>query len=108
MNIRRFFIVSLGLAIIAVGLHVAALSQYGHGARAIARAVTQPESQRAFAKQAARVYRERGSLIAIAGLGFALGSLAFVVVSARRHEPAWRSVTVAFLAFYFLLQFAQT
>ena len=108
MNIRRFFIVSLGLAVIAIGLHVAALSQYGHGARAIARAVTQPESERTLAKPTAREYRERGSVIAIAGLGVALASIVFVVVSARRHEPAWRSVTVAFLVFYLLLQFAQT
>ena len=108
MNIRRFFIASLGLAVIALGLHVAALSQYSHGARVVARSVTQPESERAITKLDARAYRERGSVVAIAGLVFALASLVFVVLSARRHEPAWRSVTVAFLVLYVLLQFAQT
>jgi hypothetical protein len=108
---RRFFIISLALALIAVGLHVAALSQYAHAARSIALAITQPESEeseRAVARQTALVYRERGSVIAIMGLGVALASLTLVVLSARGHEPAWRSITVAFLVFYLLLQFAHT
>ena len=111
MKIRVFFILSLALALIAVGLHVAALSQNGHAAHSIARAVTQPESEeseRAVARQTALVYRDRGSVIAIMGLGVALASLTLVVLSARKHEPAWRSVTVAFLFFYLLLQFAHT
>lgn len=111
MKMRSFFMASLALAVIAVGLHAAALSQYGQAARSIASAITQPESaesERAAAKQAGRVYRERGDTMAIIGLGIALASLALVVVSGRRHEPAWRSITVALLVFYLLLQFAHT
>jgi hypothetical protein len=99
MNIRRFFFVSLGLAVLAVGLDMAGMSQYSRGARVIARAVVLPESERMTAKMEAQAYRNRGTVISVVGLAFALASLAFVVVSARKPEPAWRSVTFALLIF---------
>lgn len=108
MSIRRCFLWSLVLAILAVGFDMAAMSQYSRGARAIARAVVLPESERVAAKSQAQIYRERGTIVSVAGLVFALVSLVFVIVSARKHEPAWRSVTVALLTFYVLLQFALT
>lgn len=108
MSIRRFFIVSLGLAILAVSLDMTAMSQYSRGARVIARAVVLPENERAFAKSEAQTYRSRGTAISIVGLVFAVASLAFVIASARKHEPAWRSVTFALLIFYVMLQFALT
>ena len=108
MNMRRFFLVSLGLAVLAVGFDMAALSQYSRGARVYARAVVLPESERVAAKSEAQTYRSRGTVVSLVGLAFALASLVFVIVSARKHEPAWRSVTVALLVFYVMLQFALT
>ena len=108
MNIRRFFLVSLGLAVLAVGLDMAGMSQYSRGARVVARAVVLPESERLAAKMEAQAYRSRGTVISVVGLIFALASLVFVVVSARKHEPAWRSVTFALLIFYVMLQFTLT
>lgn len=108
MNIRRFFLVSLGLAVLAVGLDMLGVSQYSCGARLVARAVVLPESERMVAKMEAQMYRSRGAVISVAGLAFALASLVFVVVSARKHEPAWRSVTFALLIVYVMLQFALT
>lgn len=106
MNIRTFFYVSLGLAVVAVGLHMTALWQFSRGARVIARSVVLPESERATARLEARSYSSRGTVVSLVGLAFALASLICVVVSARKHEPAWRSVTVALLVFYVMLQFA--
>ena len=93
---------------LAVGLDMAGMSEYSRGARIVARAVVLPESQRAAAKTEALAHRNRGAGITIAGLAFAMASLVFVIVSARKHEPAWRSVTFALLIFYVMLQFALT
>jgi hypothetical protein len=108
MHIRRFFLCSVALAILAVGFDMTAMSQYSRGARVIARAVVLPESERVAAKSEAQIYRERGTIVSVVGLFFALASLVFVIVSARKHEPAWRSVTVVLLTLYVLLQFALT
>ncbi len=108
MNLRRFFLVSLGLAVLAVGLDITAMSQYSRGAGVIAQAVSLPEGERVVAKSEAQKYRSRGTIISLVGLAFALVSLIFVIASARKHEPAWRSVTLAVLVFYVLLQFALT
>lgn len=96
------------LAILAVGFDLAAMSQYSRGARVIARSVGLSESDRIAAKSEAQTYRQHGTLASLAGLVFALASLVFVIVSGRKHEPAWRSVTVALLIFYVMLQFALT
>ena len=50
MNLRRYFIVSLVLAILAVGLDMAAMSQYSRGARLIARSALLPSGERVAAK----------------------------------------------------------
>jgi hypothetical protein len=89
-------------------LDMAGMSQYSRGARIIARAVILPESKRVAAKTEAEAYRSRGTVISVVGLAFALASLVFVILSARKHEPAWRSVTFALLIFYVMLQFALT
>lgn len=85
-----------------------ASSLYSRGARIVARAVVLPEGDRAAAKMEARTYRSRGTVISVVGLAFALTSLIFLIVSVRKHEPAWRLVTVALLVFYVMLQFAVT
>jgi hypothetical protein len=97
--------VSLALAIVAVGLHLTALGQFSRGAQTIARAVTLSESERVAARQEASRCSGRGAVIGYTGLAFALASIGFVIASARRHEPAWRSLTFALLGFYVILQF---
>lgn len=108
MSSRRYFLVSLLLALLAVGLDMASMSQYSHGARIWARAVTSSENDRGAAEIEARGYRSRGTVLSVVGFAFALTSLFFVVVSARKNEPAWRPVTIALLIFYVMLQFALT
>ena len=90
---------------VALGLHVTAMSQFGRGLSIRGRSVTLPESERAAARAEASQYSSRGAVIAYIGIPFAIASLAFLVLSARRHERAWRSVTFALLCFYVMLQF---
>lgn len=105
MSIRRFFLLSLALAILAVGLHLTAMSQTIRGLRISAQAVTAPESYRATAREVARSYARRGTVLGCIGLASALASVMFAVVSARRHEPARRVVLFGVLTCYVMLQF---
>ena len=105
---RRYFIASLVLAILAVGLDMAGMSQYSHGGSIIARSVLLPTAERVAAKLEAQMYRSRGTFVSVVGLALALVSLVFVIGSSRKHEPAWRSATYALLIFYVLLQFSLT
>ena|SRR5436189_5317764 len=105
MSIRRLFLVSLALAVLAIGVHGAALRQFSRGASTIARAVTLSEFDRAAARLEADRCTSRGGAVLHIGYAFALASVGFVVASARRHEPAWRSVTIGLLMFYVMLQF---
>ena len=57
------------------------------------------------ARAEASRYSNRGGVINYVGLLFAVASVGFVGLSARRHEPAWRSLTLALLFFYMMLQF---
>ena len=106
MNLRRYFIVSLVLAILAVGLDMAGMSQYSHGGREIVPSAFLPTGERVTAKLEAQKYRSRGTFVSVVGLALALVSLVFVIGSSRKHEPAWRSATYALLIFYVWLQFS--
>ena len=105
MSIRRFFLVSLVLAVVAVGLHFAALGQISRSLQITTRAITLSPTELDAAKITARSHRDRGSVIYYIGLAFALGSLTFLILSARKHEPAWRSVPFSLLVFYLMMQF---
>jgi hypothetical protein len=103
MSIRRFFLASLALAVLAVGLQGAALRHFSRGAQTIARAVESSDAAREDARAEANSLAHQGEVTAYIGMAVAVASVAFLVVSARRHEPAWRSVTLALLAFYIML-----
>src|SRR5438094_9739557 len=104
MSTRRFFLLSLSLAILAVGLHLTAMSQTSRGLR-IRASVTAPESYRTTARAVASTYSSRGAVLSYIGLCFALASAAFVAVSARKHEPARRVVVFGLLVCYIMLPF---
>jgi hypothetical protein len=104
MNIRKFFLLSLSLAVLAVGLHLTAMSQVSRGLQIRAHAVTLSESDRVAARAEASRYSSRGAVLSYVGLVFALGSAAFVIASARRHEPARRIVVFGALICYVLWQ----
>ena len=105
MSIRKYFFMSLALAILAVGLQGAALRQFSRSSQTIARGVGLPVQERTALRIEADRYVSRGGVVGYIGLAFALASIGFVIVSARRHAPAWRSLTFALLGFYVILQF---
>src|ERR1051326_963682 len=105
MSVRLHFLASLVLAVIAVCIHMAALGQIGRGVGLRARAVSAAASERASMKAEASRYSRSGSVIGYTGLVVALVSVGFVIVSARRHEPARRSLTYTMLFVYVMLQF---
>ena len=104
MNIPGFFFASLILAAFAIGLHLAGMSLISRGVHIRAHAVTLPESDRADAKMEASSFSSRGVVLGCAGVAFALTSVGFAVASARRHEPARRSIVVGLLLCYVMLQ----
>ena len=104
MGMRTLFLVSLVLAVLAISSHGLALGQFSRGALTLARAVTLPEAKRATARPEADRYTQRGGAFLLAGYALALLSVGFVVASARKHEPARRSLTIGLLTCYALLQ----
>ena len=105
MNIRRFFFASVVLAILAIGLHLAGMSQVSRGVQIRAHAVILAESDRAAAKVEASRFSNRGVVLGYVGVPFALASVGFAVASARRREPARRSIVLGLLICYVMLQF---
>ena len=106
MSIRRFFFVSLALAVVAVVLHLTALVQLGRTfLRTIISAGLEAGQKQSVMRVVASSPLSRGAISYYLGIAFALGSVVFAVASARRHEPADRSATVALLVCYVMLQF---
>ena len=105
MSTGKFFLLSVVLAIVAIGLQLASLSQTSHGVqlRAKVNQSTLEEPEKASGRRDASQYSSRGRALAMAGFPFALASVAGVVMSARKHEPASRALTAVLLAFYLML-----
>src|SRR5437899_12592091 len=103
MSTRKFFLVSLALAAVAVGLHLAALGQFSRGMIHRARAVSVRESERPALRAECSRYLSRGTVIGYVGCAFALSSIEFGVVSVRRKERAWGSVSFALRCIYLTL-----
>jgi hypothetical protein len=105
MHTRRFFLFALVAAFFAVVLHVGALNQFSRSMRTRAHAVIVSESERTALRDDARLHSSIGHVIMYSGIVLAVGSVICVVISARRREPALRSVVFGLLACYVLLQF---
>lgn len=65
---------------------------------------TLSEPERALGKVEAKRRSKRGEVIGYIGLSLAIVSLSFVIASARKREPAWRSLTFALLFVYLMSQ----
>src|SRR5580704_17083584 len=104
MSIHRFFLLSLALSVLAVGLHLAAMSQTSRGLRIRVQA-TAPDSHREAARVIASSYSKRGTILGYIALALALASVVSVIVSARRHEPSRRIIVYGVLTIYVMLQF---
>ena len=105
MSTRRFFFSALIAGFLAVALHVSALNQFSRGMRARAHAATVPEPERTALRDDARLHSSVGQAVMYSGVALALASAVCVAISARRREPALRSVVFGLLVCYVLLQF---
>jgi len=106
MTNTRFCILSLVLVMLAVGVHGGALRDWSRNAGLRAQAVSATQEQRTVMRAEADRLSHRGSVLAVVGLCLAVAAGASLVVSFRRHEGArWRSIPVALLVFYVMLQF---
>src|SRR6266478_6153971 len=104
MSTRRFFFFAVLAAFIAVLLHLTALAQFGCGLAHRARAATATETDRITARADAVHYRLFGSIALFTGVAVAATSVVLAIVSARRREPARRSVVFGLLLCYLFLQ----
>ena len=106
MNQRRFCIASLVLVIFALCLDIGSKSQFAKNMRLRAQSISVTAEQRDHMRAEANRSSIRGSVLVFLGLGFAVSSLACLVVSFRQHEAAWwRSAPVALLVVYLMMQF---
>ena len=97
MKARKIFFLSVAFAILAIALRLGALGQFQDGYR-----VMRETGVHQFPADQSR----RGALLLYVSVPLALASAAFVFVSHRRREPAWRWVTIGLLGIYLLVSFA--
>ncbi|MEI8289705.1 MAG: hypothetical protein WCH99_09535 [Verrucomicrobiota bacterium] len=106
MRKRAFCIASLVLVAFALCSDFTAKSQYSASKFLLARSVTATIKQKQQMRAESEQHTNRGGVFGFVGLFFAVSSLICLVISFRRHEPAWwRSIPVALLGVYLMLQF---
>ena len=105
MKERAFFILSLVLVVLALSAHLWAMGFASRSLHMRARAIAGPPAEKAQALAAAKEHSRQFPFFYYEGLTFAVGSVALVAVSSRRHEPVSRSIPFGLLVGYVLLQF---
>src|ERR1700749_3575678 len=97
MNRRKFFFISLACVFIAIGLQIVSQKQSARGLGLRARFASAAEPDRPALRAEANRFRRQADNFTLTGLGFTAASTGFVIVSARRREPARRSIVVVAL-----------
>jgi hypothetical protein len=106
MKERAFCFASLVLVAFALCADFGAKCQFSQGISLRAHSVTASPEQKQQMRVEATSFVKRGAVFGLFGLCLAVSSLVCLVVSFRRHEPAWwRSVPIALLVVYLMLQF---
>src|SRR5579862_228054 len=100
MKKRAFFLISLICVFTAFFLHGASLRHVANALKLHAQSVKLTGAERSQLRAEADRHLGQSSPLEIAGLLSAVASAACVAVSHHRKEPAWRSITVAFLIGY--------
>ena len=108
MKRRRWFIISLALAAVALYLQMSGMSYLSHGSRLRAQAAQTvaergtglTEDERSEIRTETTRSHRTGMIAQSSGAVLAMTSVGFMITSARRREPAWRSLTFALLFFY--------
>ena len=105
MKKRQYFLLSWALAVLGLCAHIQATRCVIRSLSLRARSVTWSEPERLRAKAEADVQLQRAPLFEYPSIAFAVLSAVFLVFSARRQEPAWRSVPFALLLVYVMSHF---
>jgi hypothetical protein len=100
MKKRRFFVISLGLAILGLCAHLFAMIFVSRSVSLHASAITKPVVERMQMKAEADKQLHRFAYVEYPSIAFAISSAVFLVFSVRKREPAWRSITFAVLFVY--------
>ena len=106
MKKQAYCLASLILVVVALCLHFGAKDQASKGVSLRAHTVTVSAEDKQQMEAAGTRFVGTGAIFGLLGLCMAVASLFCLFVSFRRHEPEWRrSVPVALLAVYVLLEF---
>jgi len=108
MKHRRWFLISLAFAVVALCLQLLGMSYLSHGSRLRARATQMiaergtslTEDERAEIRSGTTKSHRSGVIARLSGAVFATTSVGLMIASARKREPAWRPLTFAVLFFY--------
>jgi hypothetical protein len=105
---RKFWLISVGWLLAALGLHLGALDKAGKGARNYSSAMNLnfTQDQRIAFKSEASKYFRAGNALRFGGIFAALVGAIAMVFSYLRSEPAPRSIAIGMMVAYVLLQFA--
>lgn len=105
MKTRKLFLLALVLVVMALLSHMTALRYAARSAKLTAMSIGAPAE--AVQLRAERSVVNRRSTVALfAGISCALLSIVFAFLSRRADESAPRTIVVALLVFYGILQFA--
>jgi hypothetical protein len=106
MKKRLFCIASLLLVVLALRLDFGAKDYSRKNTSLRAWSVTAAAEEKPLLRAEAERMSSRGNVFAMIGLAAAVSSMACLIVSFRRHEAAWwRSIPVALLIWYLIMQF---
>jgi hypothetical protein len=101
---RAFWLTSLFLVIFAICFHLGGLNKASEGLRYRAKSVESTEQQKQEYKTAISHVVSQSDTLILLGLISAATSVVCLIVSYRKKEKVSRSVPIALLVFYLLLQ----
>jgi len=103
MGKRKYFILSLLFVICALFCDFASKACFSKSSYFLAKSLTVPEADKAQAKVQHDIFFHRGHFFLYVGVGLAVLSFTFWIVSEVRHEPTWRLILPALLIMYVLV-----
>jgi hypothetical protein len=104
MKKRAFFLLSLSLAILSLSAQLWAMGFTSRSLYMRTRAITGRQEERAQGIAEAKNYLRQFPMFYYSGWAFAASSVALLVVSLRRREPAKHAIPFGLLGFYLILQ----
>jgi len=105
MGKRKYFIISLLLVICALCSDFASKACFSKSTFLLAKSSSTPETNKTQAKIESDKFLHRGTIFHRVGVGLAILSFLFWIVSEARRESIWRLIPLGLLIFYLFLQF---